>query len=66
MVIKKKASKIAKFCLLQVILFSLKFVSSLFGLAYVSIISSHLITELSIILSKYFPFLQLHVEEFQI
>ena len=31
--------------------------------ASVSIISSHMITELSIILSKYFPFLLLHVAE---
>ena len=59
--------------------FSLKFVgtdfvASSFDLALVamvfdhlsSIISSHVITELSVILAKYFPFLQLHVEGFQI
>ena len=59
--------------------FSLKFVgtdfvASSFDLALVamvfdhlsSIISSHVITELSVILAKYFPFLQLHVEGFKI
>ena len=42
--------------------FSLELVSS----SYDSIISSHVITESSIILAKYFPFSQLHVEGFQI
>ena len=42
--------------------FSLKFISS----SYESITSSHVITESSIILAKYFPFSQLHVAGFQI
>ena len=60
--------------------FSLKFVgtdfvASSFDLALVAMVfdhlssiisSSHVITELSVILAKYFPFLQLHVEGFQI
>ena len=32
---------------------------------FVYIILSHIITESQIILSKYLPFLQLHIEEFQ-
>ena len=71
MVIDKKASKIYKFCVLQIIFFSLRFVgivfvSSSFDLGFTSIISSHVITELSIIIAKYFPILQLHGEGFQI
>ena len=63
MIINKKASKIQKFCLLQVIFFSLKFV----GIVFVSsVISSQAITESLIIIAKYFPFLQLHVAGFQI
>ena len=54
-----------KFCLLQIIFFSLTFVSSLFYLASASIISSHIIAESSIVLAKCFIFLQLHVAEFQ-
>ena len=47
--------------------FLLKFVGIAFvSLSYDSIISSHIIAELSIILAKYLPFLQLHVEGFQI
>ena len=77
MVIYKKASKIQKFCVLQVyIFFSLKFVGTffvsllfdlvlLFNLAYASIILSHITTESPIILAKYFPFSKLHVERFQ-
>ena len=42
------------------------FVSSSFDLAFVSIISSYVTTESSIILAKYFPFSQLHVAGFQI
>ena len=55
-----------KFSLLQIIFFSLTFVSSLFYLASASIISSHIIAESSIVLAKCFIFLQLHVAEFQI
>ena len=59
-VINKNASKIQKFCVLQVALFLLKFVwsydlastSSLYG----STISSDVIGESSITLAKYFPF----------
>ena len=61
MVIYKNASKIQKFCILQVAFFSLKFVS----LSYDSVISSHVIIESSIILTKYFPFSRLHEEEFK-
>ena len=49
---------------LQVSFFSLKIVVTVFVSS--SIISSYVITELSIILAKYFPFLQLHVAGFQI
>ena len=44
------------------------FVSVLFDLASLSIISSHIITELRVILAKYLSFsqLQLHVASFQI
>ena len=71
MVFNKKASKLYKFCVLQVVFFSLQFVgivfvSSSFDLVSASIISSHVITELTVILAKYFPFSQLHIEEFQI
>ena len=64
MVINKKASKIKEFCVLQVIIFSLKFfgtvfASSSFDLASTSIISSDVNT-------KYFPFLQLNIAGFQI
>ena len=46
--------------------FSLKFVGVAFvSLSDGSIISSHGIGELSIILAKYFPFSKLHVAEFQ-
>ena len=66
-----------KFCILQVIFFSLKFAGTgfasssfdlalLFDLASASIISSHIIAESSIVLAKYFPFSQLQVEGFQI
>ena len=67
MVINKKASKTQKFCVLQVIFFSLKFVGIVFiSSSYNFITSSYLITESSIILAKYFPFSQLHVAGFQI
>ena len=59
------ASKMQKFCNLQIILFSLKFVgiafvSSTLDLASASVVSSRVIAESSIILAKYFPFLQLY------
>ena len=41
------------------------FVVSLYDLATASIISSHVITESWIILTKYLPFLQLYVAGFQ-
>ena len=63
MVINKKASKIYKFFVSQVTFLSLKFIVTVF---VVSIISSHLTTEWSIILPKDLPFLQLHVAGFQI
>ena len=51
--------------------FSLQFVGTVFlylsyALATASIIPSHVITELSTILAKYFLFLELHVAGFQI
>ena len=71
MVINKNASKIYKFFVLRIVFCSLKFVvtdfvSSSFDLASTSIIPSHVITELSIILAKHFPCLQLHEEGFQV
>ena len=59
-VIKKNASKIQKFYVLQVVFSSLKFV----GIAFVSSSydSSHV--ESSIMLAKYFSFSQLHVVGF--
>ena len=63
MVINNKASKIYKLVVLQVVFSSLKF----FEIAFVvSMISSSLINESSIILAKYLPFSQLHVARFQI
>ena len=45
------------------LLFSLKFI----GIVLVSsIILSHVLTESSVILAKYFPFAQVHVARFQI
>ena len=65
-VIIKNASKIQTFCILQVVFFSLKFVGIVFvSLLHDSVISSHLIAESSIIVAKYFPFLQLDVVVFQ-
>ena len=49
-----------KFCVLQFTLLSFKFVGTVS-----SIVSPHIIAESSIILAKYFPFLQLNVAEFQ-
>ena len=78
MAIKEKLSEIQKFSILKVIFFSLKFVGTVFvkiifvgtvfvGIAFViSIISSHVNTELIIILLKYLPILQAHVLGFQI
>ena len=68
MVINKKAGNISKFCFTSYF-FLFKFVetvSLLFDLASMSIISSHIMTELSIILAKYFQFLQLHIAGYQI
>ena len=64
MVINKKASKIYKFFVSQIVFFSIKFCVTIFVSS--SIISSHVIVESSIMLAKYFPFLQLHVAWFQI
>ena len=62
-VINKKVSKLSKLFVSQVIFFPLKFV----GIAFVSFInSSHGITECSIVLAKYLPFLQLRAAGFQI
>ena len=55
MVINKNASKIYKFCVLQVAFLSFKFVGTVH-----SIISSHIIAESIIILVKYFPFSEQH------
>ena len=63
MVNDKKTSKIQKFCIVEVVFVSLKFVGKVF---VSSIISSYVITESSIILAKYFSFSQLHVAGFQI
>ena len=63
MVINNKASKIYKLVVLQVVFSSLKFFETAF---VVSMISSSLINESSIILAKYLPFSQLHVARFQI
>ena len=53
--------------MLKVAFFSLKFIQTVFvSSSYDSIISSHAIAESSIILAKYFSFLQLHVAGFQI
>ena len=56
---------------LQISFFLLKFVENFyvspwFNLASASVISSHLINESSIIFDKFFSFLQLHLEGFQI
>ena len=64
-VIKNKPNKIQKFCVLQIAFFSLKFVVIVFVYS-ASMISSHLIIELSIILAEYLPFFQLHVARSQI
>ena len=69
-VIINDASKIDHFCVLQVIVFSLKFVgtvfvSSLFDLASASLTLSRIIVETAIILAKYFPFSQLPIAGFQ-
>ena len=47
--------------------FSLEFVGAVFvSLSYDSIISAHVMTESSIIIAKYLPFLQLNTGGFQI
>ena len=63
MVTNKKFTKIGKLYVLQVNYFSLKFVETVFVFC---IISSQEMTESSIMLAKYLPFLQLHVTVFQI
>ena len=51
---------------LQVAFFSLKFVKIVFvSSSYDSIISSHVVTESSVILGKSFPLSRLHVAGFQ-
>ena len=66
MVIHKNASKIYKFCVLQAIFLSLKFVEIVFiSSLYDSMTSSQKLAELSTILAKYFPFSQLHVAGLQ-
>ena len=52
-------------CVLQVVLFTLKFVGTVF-VSSLSIISQHVITESSIIVAKYFPFWKSHVAGIQI
>ena len=66
-VINKTVSKIWKFSILQVNLFSLKFVGIVFvGVVFVtSLISSHLIAKSLIVLFKYLQFSQIHVLGFQ-
>ena len=61
MIINKKTSKIYKF--FEILFVGTVFVKTLF---VVSIILSQVITELSIILSKYLPFLEIHIAGFQI
>ena len=62
----KKASKIYRFCALQVIFFSLKFVEIVFiSSSYDSITLSQIIAESSAILAECFPFSQLQVAGFQ-
>ena len=63
MLINKIASKIKKFFTLKVTFFSFKFVGTVF---VSSTISSHVFTESSIILAKYFLVSQLHVAGFDI
>ena len=61
MVFNKKASR--KFLFHRLFFFSLHFVITVF---VSSVISSHVITESSIMLAKYLPFSQLRVAGFQI
>ena len=63
MVINKKAEKYRNF-VFKGYLFFIKICFCF--LVYDSIISSHVIVELSIILAKYFAFSQLHVEGFKV
>ena len=66
MVITKKASKTQKFFFSQILFFGIAFAFLLFDLNSRSIISSHVVTESSIILAKYFRFSQLHASGFRI
>ena len=61
MVINKKESQKYEFCILQV-----KFFSVIISIASAFMILSRAITELLIILAKYFLFSQLHTAGFQI
>ena len=65
MIINKNVSGIQKVCVLQVLSFSVKPIEIIFvSLWHGSIVSSHIITESLIILTKYFLFSQ--VTGFQI
>ena len=71
MIMNKKASKISKFFILQIVFFSFKFVVTVFvsllhDVAAASITLSQVITKSSIILAKYLLFSQLHVAGVQI
>ena len=63
-VISKSASKIQNFFVLYIFFFLLKFVGTVCFVFF--LILSHAITESSIILAKYLPFLELHKAGFQI
>ena len=56
----KRQVKIQKLFVSLIMFFGVVFVS------FASIISSYVITNTSIILGKYLPFSELHIEEFQI
>ena len=66
MVIKEKMSKIQRLFVLQVASFSLKFFGTFFvgTIFIISITSSNVITESSVMLAKYLLFLQLHIAGF--
>ena len=66
--IETNASKIYKLSILQVPFLSLKFIAIDFSdsCRTVSMISSHVIIDSSVVLSKYLPFSQIHVLGFQI
>ena len=66
MVIKEKMSKIQRLFVLQVASFSLEFFGTFFvgTIFIISITSSNVITESSVMLAKYLLFLQLHIAGF--